>query len=278
MGGLRRYMPITYWTCLLGSLSLIGFPGFAGFFSKDGIIEAVSEATRPGAGLALFAVIAGVFITSLYSFRMFFLVFHGQERMDEETRSHAHESPWVITLPLVLLAIPSVLVGWWAVGPMLFGDFFGSTIFLLPENDVLGRVAEHYTSPLGFLLHGLGSVVPWLSLAGVATAWYLYLHRPDLPGLIQSRLAPVHGLLVNKYYFDAFNERVLARGSVGLGQGLWRFGDVKLIDGALVNGTARLVSWTAAVVRHLQSGYLYHYAFAMSIGLALVLGWILLRG
>lgn len=276
MGGLRRYMPITYWTCLLGSLSLIGFPGFAGFFSKDGLIEAVGLATRPGAAYALFAVVAGVFITSLYSFRMFFLVFHGPERMDAETRSHLHESPWVITLPLVLLAIPSVLIGWPAVGPLLFGDFFGEAILVLPPNDVLGAMGEEYASPAGFLVHGLGSIVPWLALAGVAVAWYLYLRRPDLPERIQGVLAAPNRLLVNKYYFDDFNEKVLARGSVGLGRSLWKFGDVTLIDGLLVNGTARLVGWASTVVRHLQTGYLYHYAFAMSIGLAIVLAWILL--
>jgi NADH-quinone oxidoreductase subunit L len=276
MGGLRRYLPITYWTCLLGSLSLIGFPGFAGFFSKDGLIEAVAIATRPGAGFALFAVVAGVFVTSLYSFRMFFLVFHGPERMDAETRSHLHESPWVITLPLVLLAIPSVLIGWPAVGPLLFGDFFGESIFVLPANDVLATMGEGYSSPAGFLVHGLGSIVPWLALAGVGTAWYLYLRRPDLPGRIQAALAGPNRLLVNKYYFDDFNEKVLARGSVGLGRSLWKFGDVAMIDGLLVNGTARLVGWASTVVRQVQTGYIYHYAFAMSIGLAIVLAWILL--
>ena len=275
MGGLRRYMPVTYWTCLLGSLSLIGFPGFAGFFSKDGLIEAVGLATRPGAGYALFAVVAGVFITSLYSFRMFFLVFHGPERMDAATRSHLHESPWVITLPLVVLAIPSVLIGWPAVGPLLFGGFFGDAILVLPANDVLAKMGEEYSSPAGFLLHGLGSVVPWLALAGVAAAWYLYLRRPDLPERIQSRLAVPNRLLLNKYYFDTFNERVLAHGSVGLGRSLWKFGDVAVIDGLLVNGTARLVGWASTLVRQVQTGYLYHYAFAMSIGLAIVLAWIL---
>jgi len=275
MGGLRRYMPVTYWTCLLGSLSLIGFPGFAGFFSKDGLIEAVGLATRPGAGYALFAVVAGVFITSLYSFRMFFLVFHGPERMDAATRSHLHESPWVITLPLVVLAIPSVLIGWPVVGPLLFGGFFGDAILVLPANDVLAKMGEEYSSPAGFLLHGLGSVVPWLALAGVAAAWYLYLRRPDLPERIQSRLAVPNRLLLNKYYFDAFNERVLAHGSVGLGRSLWKFGDVAVIDGLLVNGTARLVGWASTLVRQVQTGYLYHYAFAMSIGLAIVLAWIL---
>jgi len=276
MGGLRKYMPITYWTCLLGSLSLIGFPGFAGFFSKDGLIEAVSLASRPGAGYALFAVLAGVFITALYSFRMFFLVFHGSERTDPETRSHLHESPWVITLPLVLLAVPSVLIGWPAVGPLLFGGFFAETIFVLPGNDVLATMGEGYTTAFGFLLHGLQSVVPWLALAGVAVAWYLYLRRPDLPEQIAARLAWPNRILARKYYFDDINEQVVARGSVGLGRALWRFGDVAVIDGAMVNGTARLIGWMSAVARHLQSGYLYHYAFAMSIGLALLVGWILL--
>jgi len=195
--------------------------------------------------------------------------------MDADTRAHLHESPWVITFPLVMLAIPSVLIGWPAVGPLLFGGFFADSIFVLPANDVLAAMGEDYRSPTGFLVHGLGSVVPWLALAGVAAAWYLYLRRPDLPERIQNALSVPNRLLQNKYYFDDFNEKVLARGSVGLGRSLWKFGDMAIIDGTLVNGTARLVGWASTVTRRIQTGYLYHYAFAMSIGLAIVLAWIL---
>ena len=276
MGGLRKYLPVTYWTSLLGSLALIGTPGFSGFFSKDAIIEAVHASTLPGAGYAYAAVLGGVFITALYSFRLFFMTFHGKERMDEHTREHLHESPLVVTIPLILLAIPSVLIGWFTVGPFLFEGFLGSAIQVFPGHDVLAEIGENFHGPASFVQHGVMGPAFWLALAGVITAWFLYLKSPETTEAIATRLAGVQRLLINKYYFDDFNEKVLAAGSRGLGRLLWRTGDEVLIDGALVNGSARLVGWTAGVVRRVQSGYLYHYAFAMIIGLALLLGWTLL--
>ncbi len=276
MGGLRKYLPVTYWTSLLGSLALIGTPGFSGFFSKDAIIEAVHASTLPGAGYAYAAVLGGVFITALYSFRLFFMTFHGKERMDEHTREHLHESPLVVTIPLILLAIPSVAIGWFTVGPFLFEGFLGSAIQVFPGHDVLAEIGEHFHGPASFVQHGVMGPAFWLALAGVITAWFLYLKSPETTEAIATRLAGVQRLLINKYYFDDFNEKVLAAGSRGLGRLLWRTGDEVLIDGALVNGSARLVGWTAGVVRRVQSGYLYHYAFAMIIGLALLLGWTLL--
>ena len=276
MGGLRKYLPVTYWTSLLGSLALIGTPGFSGFFSKDAIIEAVHASGLPGAGYAYAAVLGGVFVTALYSFRLFFMTFHGKERMDEHTREHLHESPLVVTIPLILLAIPSVFIGWFTVGPFLFEGFLGSAIAVFPGHDVLGQIGEHFHGPASFVQHGVMGPAFYLALAGVITAWFLYLKSPETTETIAGKLAGVQRLLVNKYYFDDFNEKVLAAGSRGLGRLLWRTGDEVLIDGALVNGSARLVGWTAGVVRRVQSGYLYHYAFAMIIGLALLLGWTLL--
>jgi NADH-quinone oxidoreductase subunit L len=275
MGGLKKYMPITYWTSLVGSLALIGFPGTAGFFSKDALIEAVGHAGRAGSGYAYFCVLVGVFITALYSFRMFFLVFHGKERIDDDARGHLHESPWVVTLPLILLAIPAVIIGWPAIGPLLFGDFFGDSIFVQPANDVLGELGTDFHGPLGFLLHGFKSPVILLAAAGVAVAWFLYLKRPDLPAAIRDRFTRLYTLLLNKYYFDTLVEKWIPRGSEGLGNVLWKVGDVMLIDGAAVNGTARLIGWVASVVRQIQTGYLYTYAFAMIIGLATLIFWAL---
>ncbi len=277
MGGLRKYMPITYWTSLVGSLALIGFPGTAGFFSKDGIIEAVHHSHIPGAGLAYWAVLIGVFVTALYSFRMFFLVFHGKERMDDHTREHLHETPAVVTVPLVLLAIPSVIVGAFYIEPVLFGGYFGEAIYVAPEHDVLAELGEGYTGVTGFMLHGLVTAPFWLAAAGVLTAWFLYMKRPDLPALIKERLHLLHKVLVHKYGFDDFNQFFFAGGARGLGSMLWRLGDIKLIDGLVVNGSARAVGWFSGVIRHMQSGYLYHYAFAMIIGLLVLLGWFVSR-
>jgi NADH-quinone oxidoreductase subunit L len=277
MGGLKRYLPITYWTALLGSLALIGFPGFSGFFSKDAIIEAVHAAELPGAGYAYACVLIGVFVTALYSFRMFFLVFHGKERFDEHTRSHLHDPPAVVTGPLVLLAVPSVIVGWLAMEALLFGGFFGDAIHVDPARDTLAAVqAAGAGTPTAMLVHALVTPTLWLALAGLATAWFLYLRRPELPGQIAARFAGVHRVLDQKYYFDAFNERVLAPLVRGTGGVLWRTGDTALIDGLLVNGSARAIGRLSVVVRRLQTGYLYHYAFAMFIGLAIMLGWLAL--
>lgn len=291
MGGLRRYMPITWITALLGSLALIGTPLFSGFYSKDEIIMAVHASTLPAAGFAYFAVLAGVFITSFYSFRMYFLVFHGKPRFDQnpDAQQHAldadhhddghahghhaadphapHESPWVVTLPLVLLAIPSVLIGFITIQPMLFGDFFKDAIFVnLELHKAMDALREEFHGPLQMALHGLSAAPFWLALAGVASAYYLYMVNPALPAAMKVRVQPLYTLLENKYYMDWFNENVLARGARALGTGLWKGGDQAVIDGMLVNGAWKLVAWVAGVARRAQTGYLYHYALAMILG------------
>jgi NADH-quinone oxidoreductase subunit L len=275
MGGLKKYMPVTYWTCLIGSLALIGFPGFSGFFSKDIIIEALHHSGTEGAGYAYWCTLIGVFVTALYSFRLVFMTFHGRERMDEHTREHLHESPWVVTLPLVALAIPSIAIGWMTVGPVVFGDFFAGAIAQASDGPlaILGR--EFHGSE-AFVLHAFSSPAVYLALGGVATAWYLYLRRPDLPDFLAARFWRTYRLLANKYYFDWFNENVLAAGVRNFGTSLWRRGDETVIDGWLVNGSARSVAALSLLVRRVQTGYLYHYAFAMIIGLSLLLGWLLL--
>jgi NADH-quinone oxidoreductase subunit L len=274
MGGLKKYMPITYWTSLVGSLALIGFPGFSGFFSKDAIIEAVHHSEIAGAGIAYYAVLGGVFITALYTFRLMFLVFHGEERMDAHAREHCKESPWVVTLPLVLLAIPSLLIGFFTAGPVLFGDYYDGAIQVAASHDVLALMAEEWQGPLSFMLHGLTGPAFMLALAGIATAWFLYLRRPDLPARIATALGPLYQLLVQKYFFDWFNEQVIARMTRGVGWTFWKVGDVLLIDGLAVNGSADLVGVIARRIRRVQSGYLYHYAFAMVLGLSVLLGWM----
>ena len=275
MGGLRKYLPITYITSLIGSLALIGFPGFSGFYSKDVIIEAVHASHLPGAGVVYIAVLLGVFVTALYSFRMFFLVFHGQPRMDDETRSHLHEPPWVVWVPLVLLAIPSLIIGALTMKPVLFEGFFGNAIMVKPEHDTVGHVAHHVESILGFTMHAPLTYPFWLAIAGVATAAFIYLKRPDIAASLADRFAPIYKLFDRKYYFDDFNERVLSRGALGLGRSLWNIGDQTIIDGAAVNGTARGVGALSRVVRRAQTGFLYHYAFAMVIGLSALLGWLI---
>ncbi|HHI94138.1 MAG TPA: NADH-quinone oxidoreductase subunit L, partial [Gammaproteobacteria bacterium] len=267
MGGIKKYMPITYWTMLIGSLALIGFPGFAGFFSKDAIIEAVHLSHTPGAGFAYFSVLIGVFITAFYSFRMFFLVFHGEERMDEHTRVHLHETPWVVTGPLIALAIPSIFIGAIYIGPMLFGDFFRGAIFVSHERDVLGHLGEHFHGWFSFVLHGLAGPAFYLAMAGVGAAWFLYMKRPDIAEMIKDRSGVLYTILDRKYGFDDFNDKVIAAGSRGLGRLLWQVGDVKIIDGFIVNGAARSVGWFSSVIKYVQTGFLYHYAFAMFVGL-----------
>ncbi len=277
MGGLRKYLPITYWTSLIGALALIGFPGFSGFFSKDALIDAVGLSHAPGAAYAQFCVTAGVYITAFYTFRMIFMTFHGQERMDHHTREHLHESPWVVTLPLILLAIPSVFVGWFTVGPVLFGHYFDGVIFVAERHNVLGELGHEYTGQVGFIIEAFHGPALYLAAAGVVSAWYLYLKNPALTDRIAAVCAPLIKVLDNKYWFDWFNENVLAGGARALGRLFWKVGDEIVIDGVLVNGSARSVGWLAAVVRHVQSGYLYHYAFAMIIGLAAMLAWLLAR-
>ena len=279
MGGIRKYMPVTYWTSLIGSLALIGFPGTAGFFSKDLLIEAVRESHWHGEGavywIAYLSVLLGVFVTALYSFRMFFLVFHGEERMDKETKSHLHETPWVVTLPLVMLAIPSLVIGWFTVEPVLFGGFFGDAIVVDEGRDVLARMGEHWHGPMALLTHAWQTPVFWLAIAGLVTAWFLYLKRPDLPATIKAKLEGLYNLLDRKYYFDDLYIKGFAAWGRKFGTALWKWGDEFLIDGLFVNGTANSVARLAGVMRQLQSGYLYTYAFAMIIGLTMFLGWLI---
>jgi NADH-quinone oxidoreductase subunit L len=272
MGGLRKYMPITWITALIGSLALIGTPFFSGFYSKDTIIEAVHHSNLPGAGLVHIAVLAGVFITALYSFRMYFLVFHGKPRMDDHTREHLHETSWVVTLPLIMLAIPSVIAGY-LLGPVVFGDYFNGVIHVASQHNVLAEIGEHYHGPVAFVLHALGGPAVYLAIGGVAMAWYMTLKNPDFAENIKQRFNGIYRILVNKYYADDFNEVVFAGGARGVGQLLWKIGDVLIIDGLIVNGSARVVGWTAGVVRKIQTGYLYTYAFSMIIGLLLMLSW-----
>ncbi len=287
MGGVRKYMPITWLTSLLGSLALIGTPLFSGFYSKDSIIEAVAESHLPGAGFAHFAVLAGVFVTAFYSFRMYFLVFHGPERYaqnpdahehDDHAHGHAdhapHESPWVVTLPLVLLAIPSVLIGYFTIEPLLFGPFLADAIMVnTDQHHAMHELAQAFHGPLAMASHALGTAPFWLALSGVVLAYVLYMVKTGWPAAIQKMVQPLHTLLDHKYYLDAFNEHVLARGARGIGAGLWRWGDQVLIDGALVNGAWRWVSRLSGLVRKGQTGYLYHYALAMIMGVFLLMTW-----
>jgi len=268
MGGLKKYLPITYWTALIGSLALIGFPGFSGFFSKDAIIEAVHASTLAGSGFAYFAVLSGVFITALYSFRLFFIVFHGEERFEKHDGHVPHESPSVVTGPLILLAIPSVLAGL-LIGPMVFGHFFGDAIFVLAEHDVLSQL--NYHGVFGFMLHGLQEPPFWLAMAGVGAAYYFYMVNPSIPAKLHRSFNWLYRILENKYGFDRFNEVVFSGGSRLIGRVLWKVGDQTMIDGAVVNGAAKTVGLVSKKMRLVQSGYLYHYAFAMILGVWLLL-------
>ena len=271
MGGLYRYMPITWFTALIGSLALIGFPGFAGFYSKDSIIEAVQMSHLSMAPLAYWSVLGGVFITALYSFRLFFLTFHGKERMDRETWSHLHESAKVVTVPLMALAIPSVIAGAFLIGPMLFHGYFGDALFVTPAHDVLGKIGEEYHGVLAFTLHAFQAPAVYIALSGVLVAWLLYIRFTQVPDVLARRFGLLYRILLNKYGFDDFNQAVFAGGARRFGGLLWHVGDEDVIDGVFVNGTAQLVRWCAGVVRTVQTGYLYHYAFAMIIGLLLLL-------
>ena len=276
MGGLKKYMPITYWVSLIGSLALIGFPGSSGYFSKDAILVATKNADVWGAGYAYLAITLGVFITAFYSFRMFFLVFHGEERMDEHTRSHLHETPAVVTVPLILLAIPSAIIGWLTIETLLFGGYFDNIIYVAEQRGAMAALAEIFHGPFSFVLHGFAGLPVYLAAAGVFAAWYIYLKKPSIAEQAQEKLAIVHRVLDNKYYFDRFNQAVFATGSRAIGMVLWRLGDALMIDGLIVNGSAKVVGWCSSVVRHVQTGYLNHYAFAMITGLILLLGWAVL--
>jgi len=316
MGGLRKYMPITWITSLLGSLALIGTPFFAGFYSKDSIIEAVHASNIPGAGFAYFAVLAGVFVTAFYSFRMYFLVFHGEERFgkahahdhhahddhkqavaaghshadphaehdsdahhEEEDHGHhglapgqkPHESPWVVTLPLILLAIPSVIIGYLAIGPMLHGNFFDGVITVGENHTAMETLREEFHGAVGMAIHGLTTAPFWLALAGVVVAYYCYMINPRVPAWFYAKFKPLHTLLDNKYYMDKFNQAVFAGGARAIGGGLWKVGDRALIDGLVVNGSAKAVGWFALLTRKGQTGYIYHYAFVMIAGIAATL-------
>ena len=294
MGGLARYMPITAITSWIGSLALIGTPFFAGFYSKDTIIEAVGESHRWGATYAYWCVLGGVFVTALYTFRMIFMTFHGPERFRQVEAGHAqvgdahghddhhgpiepHESPLVVTGPLIALAIPSLLIGFLTVGPVLFGGYFGDAIRVLEQNDVVAEIGKGFQSPTQMALHGFIGAPFWLAAAGVFFAWLFFLKQPQLADKAARVLAPVRSLLLNKYYFDWFNERILSTFARGLGLTLWKAGDQVLIDGALVNGSAATVGWIGSILRRVQNGYLYAYAFWMVIGLAVMLGWFLVR-
>jgi NADH-quinone oxidoreductase subunit L len=304
MGGLRKYMPITWITSLLGSLALIGTPFFSGFYSKDSIIEAVHETHIWGAGFANFAVLAGVFVTAFYSFRMYFLVFHGEERFgkahahddhhhapaaaahddhghddhghdEEDDHAHhglepgqkPHESPFVVWFPLVMLAIPSVFIGYFTIKPMLHGDFFKNVIFIGENHKAMEILGEEFHSAGAMALHSLTTLPLWLAIAGVATAFYCYMINPRVPAWFFAKFKALHTLLDNKYYMDKFNEVVFAGGARLLGNGLWNFGDKKLIDGLLVNGSAKMVGWFSTLTRLAQTGYIYHYAFVMILGI-----------
>ena len=283
MGGVRKYMPITWITSLLGSLALIGTPLFSGFYSKDSIIEAVHLSTLPAAGFANFTVLAGVFVTAFYSFRMYFLVFHGPERYDQNPDAHhgdddhhghddhghdkPHESPWVVTVPLVLLAIPSVVIGYMTIGPMLYGDFFKDVIFIdAVKHPAMQQLGELFHGPVAMALHGMSMAPFWLALAGVVSAWYMYLINPKVPAFFARALRPLIVVLENKYFMDWINENILAKGARGLGSLLWRVGDRAIIDGFFVNGSWKVVGWVSGVVRLFQSGFLYHYALVMILG------------
>ncbi len=293
MGGLRKYMPVTWITFLIGSLALIGTPFFSGFYSKDSIIEVVEYSHLPGAWFAYYAVAAGVFITAFYTFRMYFLVFHGEERFGKTHHDHhgdhadeevsadhhhglapgqkPHESPWVVTLPLILLAIPSVFIGYLTIEPLLFGHYFKDSIYIAAAHAGMTELAEDFQDPAAMILKSLREPYVWIALSGVVSAWLFYLKRPDIPAAIQKRFHPIYTLLDNKYYFDRFNDWFFAGGARGTSRFLWKFGDIKLIDGMMVNGTAKLVGLFSGVLRRLQSGYIYHYAFSMIIGVFVLL-------
>ena len=288
MGGVRKYMPITWITSLLGSLALIGTPFFSGFYSKDSIIEAVAESTLPAAGFAHFAVLAGVFVTAFYSFRMYFLVFHGAERYDQNPDAHhddhshddghhdhtPHESPWVVTVPLLLLAIPSVVIGYFTIDAMLFGDFLKDAIFVnADKHEAMHELGHAYHGAIAMAMHAFSSAPFWLAFAGVVSSYYMYMINPSVPAAIKRACMPIYTLFENKYYMDWINENILARGARALGTGLWKGGDQSVIDGGIVNGSWKLVGAVSAVTRQFQTGYLYHYALAMIVGVFLLMTW-----
>ncbi|QMU61229.1 MAG: NADH-quinone oxidoreductase subunit L [Gammaproteobacteria bacterium] len=276
MGGLRKYMPITYWTAFIGTLALIGFPGFAGFFSKDSIIEAVHYSNLPAAEFAYWLVLAGVFVTAFYSFRLLFLVFHGDSRMDKHTEEHVKESSKVITIPLILLAIPSVFAGLF-IGSFVFGDYFAQSIFVAENHHAVAELKEHYHGIGSFVAHAFKGYAVYLAFAGIFCAWFLYLKQPQLAESLKQKLHIPHKVLSNKYGIDELYQILFATGARKIGAFCDSFGDRLLIDGLIVNGSAKIVSWFSAKTRTIQTGYLYHYAFAMIIGLLILLSKVFLQ-
>jgi NADH-quinone oxidoreductase subunit L len=277
MGGLMKYMPITGVTAWIGTFALVGFPGLSGFFSKDAIIEAVHHSNIWGAGFAYFCVTAGVLVTSFYSFRLLYMTFHGKPRMDKHTEEHLKESPLVVTIPLILLAIPSVIVGALYIEPMLFGSFFGDAIVVAPEHDVLGELGQGWHGIGPFVAHGLQALPFFLTLLGWFLAWLLYSRFTHLPEKIAQRAGIIYRMLENKYWVDEIYFATFANGARKLGNVLWKIGDVRFIDGLIVNGSAWVVGRVSAWVRTIQSGFVYHYAFAMIIGLFLLITLFLKR-
>lgn len=279
MGGLWNKMPITYVTYVIGSLALCAFPPFAGFYSKDTIIEAAQLSQIPGSSYAYFCVALGAMVTALYTFRSLFMTFHGKPRMDEHTLSHVHESPWVVWLPLVILAIPSVVIGYILYMPMLFDKptLLSSSLFVLPEHNVLAKMAHEIKSPLDSALHSVGSLTLWFTIAGAVIAWVCYIAIPTIPTYLARHLSVVYSILLNKYGFDRFNDLFFVKGSKLLGRLFYNVGDQKMIDGLVVNGSGKLVRWVSSKGRAVQSGYLYHYATVMVLGLFGFLCWLILR-
>jgi NADH-quinone oxidoreductase subunit L len=277
MGGLRKYMPITYAVMLIGAISNAAVPPFAGFFSKDAIIEAAHLAQVPGGTFAYICVLLTAFVTAFYSFRLVFYAFHGKPRFDHHTAEHLHESPAVITVPLILLAIPSIGAGW-LIGWVAYGDYFGAAIFVSPAHTGLATLAGEFHGVMGMITHAIFTLPFWLVVAGVVSAWYLYILRPDLPAVLRAKFGVVARILENKYGFDELYQRLFGDGAVRVGTGLWKGGDVAVIDGVMVNGSARVVGLIARIVRRIQTGFIYQYAFAMIIGLAVLLSvWLWLK-
>jgi NADH-quinone oxidoreductase subunit L len=274
MGNLRKYMPITYITSLIGTLALVGMPFFSGYYSKDAIIEAVHLSQISGSDFAHFCLVIGVFVTAVYSFRMFYLVFHTKERMDPHLREHLQESPKVVWLPLVALALPSIGIAWWTTEPMLFGRFLNESIKVLPEHNTLAMFSREFVDVWSFGVHAVTSLPFWLMTTGIAVATYIYLLKPQLADNLAQRLSPIKSLLEHKYFFDDFNQKVLVNFSLMIGSAFWKAGDQTLIDGVAVNGSARSVGMIAQVMRKIQSGYLYHYALMMLIGLLFLFLWL----
>jgi NADH-quinone oxidoreductase subunit L len=288
MGGLRKQMPITWITSWIGTLALIGFPFFAGFYSKDAIIEAVHASTRWGSGVAYWAVLLGVIVTSFYSFRLLYLTFHGKPRYTVDVGAGHHppdgvlqhapkESPLVVTVPLILLAIPSIVIGYLTIEPVLFGGWLADSITILPQNDVVAAVGEHFHGPTAMATHALQTAPFWLMLAGFALATFIYLVRPALADTLANRFPRLHALLENKFYVDELYQKLFISRTLSIGNGLWKKADAGLIDGWLVNGSAKFVNNLSARVRTWQTGYLFQYAFAMIIGLIAILAiWVTL--